>query len=85
MSLVDITAHDKPCTFVPASGNRFYISRPDALLLMCKKCGGAVAVILHVPVSETHLPALRQCKCEELVTDRGIQKAIERVFGPEVS
>ncbi len=64
--MIDITAHDAPCTFVPHGGKRFYISRPDALLLMCKDCGGAVAVVLHVSVSETRLPAVKQCLCGKL-------------------
>jgi hypothetical protein len=64
--MIDITAHDAPCVFVPRLGKRFYVSRPDALLLMCKECGGAVAVILHVQMSETRLPVVKTCQCNEV-------------------
>lgn len=62
--MIDITAHDAPQVYVPRTGNRFYISRPDALLLMCKQCGGAVSIVLHVQPSEARLPIVKQCRCE---------------------
>ena len=61
--MIDITAHDAPQVYVPRTGNRFYISRPDALLLMCKECCGAVSIVLHRPPGETYLPPVKPCKC----------------------
>jgi hypothetical protein len=61
--MIDITAYDAPQVFVPRSGNRFYISRPDALLLMCKTCGGAVSIVLHRPPGETYIPPVKPCAC----------------------
>lgn len=63
-AIIDITATDMPSVYVPRAGNRFYISRKEALLLMCKNCGGAVALIMHVPPAEAWLPPVKQCKCE---------------------
>jgi hypothetical protein len=62
--MIDITSYDgTPQVFVPRSGNRFFISRSDALLLMCKECGGAVSIVLHRPPGETYLPPVKPCKC----------------------
>lgn len=61
--MIDITAYDAPQVFVPRSGNRFFISRSDALLIGCKECGGIVSCILHVEPSRAHLPPIKPCKC----------------------
>lgn len=63
-AIIDITATDAPLIYVPRAGTRFFISRKEALLLMCKVCGGAVAIILHIPPAEAWLPPVKQCKCE---------------------
>ena len=60
----EITAFDVPRVFVPRSGNAFYISRVDVLLVMCKRCGGCMSITAHVPVGETRTPIVKQCRCE---------------------
>jgi hypothetical protein len=45
--------------------NRFFISRQDALLLMCSQCGGRVNTIHHVILGDSMLPMISPCTCKE--------------------
>ena len=68
--MTEITASLEPRTFIPRSGRIFYINHRDALFIMCKACGGCMAIVMHVqPGNAGWLPAVRQCKCEEVTRE----------------
>lgn len=62
--MTEITSSGAPRVFVAPRGNRVYISRHDALIVLCSVCGGAISVVLHMQVINARVPVLTQCKCE---------------------
>lgn len=60
----EITASsESPRVLVIPEWGRMIISRPEAVIMVCLRCGGALPVILHVHHSKAWLPPLRECKC----------------------